>query len=459
MSQKPGRKVKVALFEIDPTWLGHLNPTLKGSDIVSRTYDDDAFSTPIEDADIILCGQPKEQVTSKEVGQSMRMLYPDHPIYFMASQRAQFDRKLQVKNGFTDAFLVTADAELASATLTRDITRLGSTERRSFRSIQLIDVVPDSVLGFDLYLHLPANNRKIRYVPSTESLGEKRSEKLKKHQLQSAMVPEDQIQKFYDFTARQLKAIDSNKSMSETEKQEKRATVIRDLLSGVFNGDDSADSIEHGREIMTDCQEIVKSYIVDPGAKTNWYDKLMEFSNSENNAYNHAANTATFASLLSYALGIGDPKELALAALLHDVGMVDVPAEILAKKESERTPEETAKYQSHPLLSVNLVKQRKMIVSENVLLYIEQHHERHDGTGYPNKLTAPRLKKESQVLHIADRIDELTAPQEGVPRISIKTAIERICDESLGNPSQAAIEPSLAIKLKATFLDPQKKVG
>lgn len=426
---------------------------------LSRKYDGDILETPISGhIGVIVCGTDSLSIPVIEVGQTFRMLYPDSTIFFVTKERNGFNRPDFHKNGFNDGFLFPSDKPELVQNIESAMAIATSGKTKAYKKIQLIDVAADATLGFDLYLHLPAANKKIRYVSSTESLGPDRSEKLRKHNYRSALITVDQAKEFYQFTARQLKAMNNATGMSETERQEKQAAAVRDLLTGLFS--DNENNLENGREMMEDCQEIVKAYVNDDSKGSNsWYEKIIAAgaSNSESTVYSHAATTSTFGALLSIALGIGDPKDAALAALLHDIGLADVPEEIINKSPTEWTPAERARYEQHTVDSVRLIKERRMNVDEKICNIIAQHHERFDGTGYPNKLAGPRILPEAQILAVADRLDELTSIKDGVGKLSVIQAMELICSEGLANPIGSPINPDILRKIKSIFLMPKKE--
>lgn len=428
---------------------------------IEHPYSQQIIEEPVDGAiAALLCGPPMESFSVVEVGQSLRMLYPEKSIYFVTDNRLGFDRKEFQKNGFTEAFLLPNDMSLLTATLQRDASLASDGKIKSFRPVQLGDIEPDTVLGFDVYIYLPANNRRIRYVSGNESLGAERAKKLQKHQHQSILVSEDEMPKFYQYTAQQLKKITNDTKISETERAEKRQRAVRELLTDFFADPGKGDNIEHGRQILADCQEVIKAYILDgPDGLGSWYARVLAFSNADSTTYSHASNTSTIAALLSIATGFGDPKEVALGGLLHDIGMSMIPAEICLKAENLRTPEEEKKVQQHPLYSIELLKQRKLIVSENVVAMIEQHHERFDGKGYPTQMPGPRILKEAQLIAVASALDKETSVKEGQPRISLKDAMIRLCEQGLSSPGLSAFDPSLLRKLKSIFIEEAKKYG
>jgi len=444
------RPVEILLIGVEDALAQVVKEYSQGATLSVRPYEDSLFEAPFDPAPaILICGQPPESISTPEVAQGFRMLYQAAPIFYITSARQNFQRAIYQKNGFTDAFLIPNDRITLRDELRRQISLASDGEVRAFRPVQLIDIEPDTVLGFDLYLHLPANNRKIKYVSSQDPLDSARITKLQKHNVKSAMVTEDQMQKFYQFTAKRLKNLGT---LSATEAKERREKAIRDLFCGIFSDSGEGDTISSGRELMNDCQEIVKAYIVDENnGKASWYEKLLAASDSTDTPYDHAANTATFAALLSIGLGIGDPKEVALAGILHDIGLSDLDPAIIAKDPKDRTPAEQSSYEKHPLRSMDIIRERRIVVSDRVIKIIEQHHESYNGGGYPHKLPPQRMIPEAQILAIADQLDEMTSSVDNKIKISMNEAISRICKVGLENPSLSRFNPEILGRLMNMF--------
>ena len=94
-----------------------------------------------------------------------------------------------------------------------------------------------------------------------------------------------------------------------------------------------------------------------------------------------------------------------IGALLHDVGKINVPTEVL-NKPGKLTPEERALMESHPVAGVELLKDVEF--PWDVLPMVRSHHERWDGKGYPDRLTAEEIPLHARVLALADVFDALT---------------------------------------------------
>lgn len=438
---------------VDPAVMEFLSKEIPTCKMDVQPYDLKYFEAALTPSPVaIFCGLPKAELEMQvaEVAQALRMIYNSIPIYFVSIERTSFNRKQLQKNGFTDAFLMPSDQSVFIETIQKMLSALG--ELKVYRSVRLMDIPSENVLGFDLYLHMPANNKYVKYASSTDVLSEKRLERLHSYEIATASVSEDQMKQFYDFTAAQLSRLGSSNKISETQKKELRENAVRDLFTGIFGEAGKDDTIDKGRAVMNDCQEVIKSYILNESeSKNTWFDKIMNVASAAGGAYNHASNVSTYAALFSIGLGIGKPDEIALAALLHDIGMADIPLEIAVKSERERTPEETKAYQRHVMLSVNMLKEKKLMVPENVFKIIAQHHERFDGKGYPDAIPGHRFMKEAQILAIADQFDYLTKVQAGKPAMMPMAAMEEILRRNSASKDEVFYDPQLLLQISNLF--------
>jgi diguanylate cyclase (GGDEF)-like protein len=121
----------------------------------------------------------------------------------------------------------------------------------------------------------------------------------------------------------------------------------------------------------------------------------------------HSKNVATMATVFGEALGLkaDQVKMLATAALLHDVGKIGVSDNIL-RKPAKLTAPERAAIQEHPLLSGKILSGTSLT---EILPWIECHHERWDGTGYPAGLKGEAIPYESRILSLCDAYDAMTS--------------------------------------------------
>lgn len=126
----------------------------------------------------------------------------------------------------------------------------------------------------------------------------------------------------------------------------------------------------------------------------------------------HAVNTALMAASLARQAGLGGyVRELAVAGLLHDMGLALLPARLHSEPEAVEEGDRPLLH-AHPLLGVRLM--RSQPVSAYVQAAVAQHHERFDGSGYPQRLSGSRLAPHAQLVAVADTFARMV--QAGVSR-------------------------------------------
>ena len=126
----------------------------------------------------------------------------------------------------------------------------------------------------------------------------------------------------------------------------------------------------------------------------------------------HAVNVMVLALLLGRALQLNQTilQDVGLAALLHDIGKVTLPAHI-GEPGARLHSAELLRYQAH--VGVSVAMGQKMGLSSDVLIAIAQHHERADGSGFPLRLTGEDFGRNSQILALANGYERLCNPLQG----------------------------------------------
>lgn len=125
--------------------------------------------------------------------------------------------------------------------------------------------------------------------------------------------------------------------------------------------------------------------------------------------FNHSVNVTILSILAGITLGYNRLKlrELAIGALLHDIGKISIDKKILNKKE-KLTAEEYKHIQQHSETGFNTLRSYYEIPTLSSLIAY-QHHERPDGSGYPRGLKAEEIHKYARVVMVADVFDALTS--------------------------------------------------
>ncbi len=141
----------------------------------------------------------------------------------------------------------------------------------------------------------------------------------------------------------------------------------------------------------------------------------------------HSERVSRYSLVLARALShrglCVDLRKLEFASVLHDLGKVLVPAEVL-NKPAKLSPEEYELIKVHPVAGEQIVSQIPGFV--DVALWIRHHHERYDGKGYPDGLCGEGIPLESRIICLADALDAMTSERPYSRAKSFREAREEV---------------------------------
>jgi len=112
-----------------------------------------------------------------------------------------------------------------------------------------------------------------------------------------------------------------------------------------------------------------------------------------------------------------------IASLIHDIGKIGLPTEILSKP-TKLSDIEFSLIKEHPQIGYNILK--SIDFSYPVAKIVLQHHERLDGSGYPNHLKGDKIFLEARILGVADVVEAMSSHRPYRPSLGIDKALEEI---------------------------------
>lgn len=137
----------------------------------------------------------------------------------------------------------------------------------------------------------------------------------------------------------------------------------------------------------------------------------------------HSIRVAAYTRMLALQLGIEGPQieRMYNAALLHDIGKVCIPTELLLKN-APLTDKEYALVQSHPTRGYQILKD--VVSMPEFAQAAGCHHERPDGKGYPRGLKGEEIPRIAQIIAAADSFDAMYSDRPYRPRMNFECAVD-----------------------------------
>jgi len=141
--------------------------------------------------------------------------------------------------------------------------------------------------------------------------------------------------------------------------------------------------------------------------------------------YGHQQRVCKLATNIAKELKLDNDiiEAIRIAALIHDIGKVNIPASILSKP-GKLTDIEFEMIKTHPQLSYDMLKRIEFPLP--IVDIILQHHEKLDGSGYPKGLKAKDIMLEAKILAVADVVEAMSSHRPYRPALGIDAAVEEI---------------------------------
>jgi hypothetical protein len=189
--------------------------------------------------------------------------------------------------------------------------------------------------------------------------------------------------------------------------------------------------VENIKAVKTGIAKIVDLMIADHAMSRH----LLTITAHDCYTYTHSVNVGFLSTLLAKALfgnaGVHNMHELGAGFFLHDIGKIRIDQSIL-NKQGALTDTEMKLMKTHPYQGYNILSETNQL-SEECRVIVMQHHERFDGTGYPNKLHGSDIHLYGKICSIADVYDALTSQRSYKKRLTPFEALQYMRDNMISH--------------------------
>lgn len=231
----------------------------------------------------------------------------------------------------------------------------------------------------------------------------------------SSPIPDAAPEEEYDFTAGALDAMLDHKRDRVQRVREKRDSIARcarlfeqetGSIRQILGELDSRPNEAHAHSCAV-VDRLVGGLVKASSVAVH----LVNLKKNEVGPPNHAMNVMVLSLLIGKSIGMAEDemRNLGLGAMLHDVGLAEIPSRV--KRNPNRSASEELFYRTHIGLGLQAVAPIKNL-PVSVKNVIACHHESWDGKGYPNGLAGGKIPRLARIVAIANRYDNLCNPQE-----------------------------------------------
>lgn len=175
---------------------------------------------------------------------------------------------------------------------------------------------------------------------------------------------------------------------------------------------------------MTTTQAVPRALLADLGQARRVEDLLAAIEEHDNYTGSHSCRVSAYAGMLGRLIGLND-ESVALvkrAGLVHDIGKLNTPREVLRRK-GPLSADEMTKLKMHPIGGALMLSSAG---HHDLVPAVLHHHERWDGRGYPTGVSGIDIPLEARIIFVADAFDAMTSARTYGEVVGITMAVEEI---------------------------------
>jgi len=329
------------------------------------------------------------------------------------SARWEAEKELGLIHGHLEDMVAEKTAALASANENlrtevdnrREMENTLRISQENFRS--MISENPDGIIIFDL-------EQIVRFVnPAAEAIFQRKAKDVIGNSLGYPLVPGGSTELDIVRPGGDLMVVEMRVTKTRWEGENAYLASLRDISEHNRTKEDLRQSVEVLENTMTRTVEAM--------ART--------LERRDPYTAGHQYRVALLSRAIGEEMGLSGERVLGLymAALVHDIGKISVPAEFLTKPGRLSKPE-MEMIRCHPEDGYDILKD--IPFPWPIALFVEQHQERMDGSGYPLGLSGDEITIEARILAVADVVEAMASDRPYRPALGLQIALEEISKNS-----------------------------
>jgi response regulator RpfG family c-di-GMP phosphodiesterase len=320
--------------------------------------------------------------------------------------------------------------------------QLVESQDAQYTSIHIDDFYSSKNVLFDVFIKL-GSNKYLKILHTGDTFSKERLDKYKNEKNVSLLyILSSDRQKLIQWNNFVYQKLVSNNKVDASAKVNLARASTESLVEDLFVEGLRPQMVDQAKSLCQTTFQLVEK-------EKGLYKVLREMQTLDPNAYNHAFMVGLFCGMVAKQFDWKSQnifETFAMASLLHDIGKVRFPKDMIGKNPSELSIEQQAIFRTHPQLSVDILESSPMI-SQAVKQIILQHHETSNGSGYPFGLKDSNLLVASKIMiFVNEFVDLITqekiSPLEGVRKIlTDKEKCKRYNGQVLENFTKIFVDP------------------
>lgn len=372
----------------------------------------------------------KEEVSGQV--QTLRQFFPESFIFVLAEKRMTPTEAAFVKKSGGN-FVMLVPEFLETIRLEYILSQVVKT---SFVPVGADDFKVGTSLDFTVFTKLTLNKKVIPVIHPGTVINQGRIDKLKTAgELQVRRAQVDLFSKYVN------ESQDNSATGTNRRCRAQLQTVANIHVNLVLTLTDQAEAVsfDKGRDLLKKFTDLCEGLMKNLAVVEDPWDVIDQSILGNLGATDRSVVIAALAALTSLKSGIGIPDDILLAGLFCDLGMLALSPQALGRINSlqQRTllgPEDLQTYYKHPIVSLNMLLERKIQLSDRVKEIILCTHEQANRQGFPGKITPEKIPVESSLILMHELIDLECRPKGATERPSYISIRKKIFEKERENP-------------------------
>lgn len=290
--------------------------------------------------------------------------------------------------------------------------------------VAVATLIPTGRLEFDLYLKPEAHHRPRLYRECNYPLTDDDVAKLIERGLRTLYLAASDQVRYKRYLRENLDAYLNDETKAPEARVQVLHAVGRNVLEESFQHPDTGRAVHSAEEVGGRITGLLV------GRELAIAD-LFLIMNHDFDTFSHVINVSTYSVVLAEELGMGDSETLnaiAVAALLHDLGMLHIPKKI-RDKPGPLLGSEWVQIWQHPRIGFEQLCLRDELTWDQLML-VYRHHERLDGRGYPVRLVGDEIHPWARLCAVVDVFDAMTAIKPYRRSIAVNDVVDYLAGQA-----------------------------